>query len=39
MLKTFALCGRTDPITIYGPPGLRDLFVSLKRVFGRLTYR
>jgi len=39
MLKTFALRGRTLPITIYGPPGLRELFVSLKRIFGRLTYR
>ena len=39
MLKTFALRGRTLPITIYGPPGLRDLFVSLRRIFGRLTYR
>jgi ribonuclease Z len=39
MLKTFALRGRTLPITIYGPPGLRDLFVALKRIFGRLTYR
>src|SRR5215510_5183114 len=39
MLKTFALRGRQVPITIHGPPGLRDLFASLKRIFGRLTYR
>ena len=39
MLKTFALRGRTLPITIYGPPGLRDLFAALRRIFGRLTYR
>ena len=26
MLKTFALRGREVPLTIYGPPGLRDLF-------------
>jgi ribonuclease Z len=38
MLKTFALRGRTLPMTIYGPPGLRELFVALKRIFGRLTY-
>ena len=38
MLKTFALRGRETPITIYGPPGLRDLFASLRRIFGRLTY-
>ncbi len=39
MLKTFALRGREVPITIYGPPGLNDLFGSLRRIFGRLTYR
>jgi ribonuclease Z len=38
MLKTFALRGRETPITIYGPTGLRRLFVSLKVIFGRLTY-
>ena len=38
MLKTFALRGRELPITIYGPPGLRDLFTALRRIFGRLTY-
>ena len=38
MLKTFALRGRELPITIYGPPGLRELFGSLRRIFGRLTY-
>ena len=38
MLKTFALRGRELPMTIYGPPGLRELFGSLRRIFGRLTY-
>ena len=38
MLKTFALRGRELPITIYGPPGLSDLFGDLRRVFGRLAY-
>ena len=38
MLKTFALRGRETPITIYGPAGLRELFASLRRIFGRLTY-
>jgi len=38
MLKTFALRGREAPITIYGPPGLSDLFSSLRRIFGKLTY-
>ena len=38
MLKTFALRVREVPLTIYGPPGLRELFSSLGRVFGKLTY-
>ena len=38
MLKTFALRGRELPLTVYGPPGLHDLFGSLRRIFGRLTY-
>ena len=38
MLKTFALRGREVPITIYGPPGLNELFGALRRIFGRLTY-
>ena len=38
MLKTFALRGRELPLTVYGPPGLKDLFGSLRRVFGKLTY-
>lgn len=38
MLKTFSLRGREVPITIFGPPGLEQLFASLRRIFGRLTY-
>ena len=38
MLKTFALRGREVPLTIYGPRGLKDLFSTLRRVFGRLPY-
>jgi ribonuclease Z len=38
MLKTFALRGRELPLTVHGPRGLRDLFDSLRRVIGRLTY-
>jgi ribonuclease Z len=38
MLKTFALRGREVPLTVYGPPGLKDLFGILRRVFGRLSY-
>jgi ribonuclease Z len=39
MLKTFALRGREVPVTIYGPPGLVELMESLKRIFGKLTFR
>jgi ribonuclease Z len=38
MLKTFSLRQRETPLTVYGPPGLRDLFGELRRVFGKLTY-
>lgn len=38
MLKTFALRGREMPLTVYGPRGLKDLFSTLRRVFGKLTY-
>lgn len=38
MLKTFQLRQRDLPLTIFGPPGLRDLFGSLRRVFGKLSY-
>jgi ribonuclease Z len=38
MLKTFALRGREVPITVYGPPGLVELFGSLRRVTGRIAF-
>jgi ribonuclease Z len=38
MLKTFSLRGRELPLTVYGPPGLRDLFGALRRMIGRLPY-
>jgi ribonuclease Z len=38
MMKTFALRGRELPLTVFGPAGLRELFGSLRRVFGKLTY-
>src|SRR3954464_13716852 len=38
MLKTFQLRQRELPLTIYGPPGLRELFTGLRRVFGKLAY-
>jgi ribonuclease Z len=38
LLKTYSLRGRTLPVSVYGPPGLRELFSALRRVFGKLTY-
>ena len=38
MLKTFGLRGRETPLTVYGPPGLRDLFGSLRCIFGKVSY-
>jgi ribonuclease Z len=38
MLKTFALRGRDAPLTVYGPPGLREFFDLLRRIVGRLPY-
>jgi ribonuclease Z len=38
MLKTFSLRQRELPLTLYGPPGLRELYGMLKRVIGRLSY-
>ena len=39
MLKTFSLRGREVPLAVYGPPGVRELFSTLRRVFGKLTYQ
>ncbi len=39
LLKTFGLRMRELPLTIYGPAGLRELVESLRRIFGRLSYR
>jgi ribonuclease Z len=38
MLKTFSLRQRELPLTIYGPTGLRDLYKSLGRIVGKLSY-
>jgi ribonuclease Z len=38
MLKTFSLRGRDRPLTVYGPRGLRELFVMLRPVVGRLPF-
>jgi ribonuclease Z len=36
--KTFALRGRETALTVYGPPGLRELLGDLRRVFGKVAY-
>jgi ribonuclease Z len=38
MLKTFSLRQREVPLTIYGPAGLRELYKSLGRLIGKLSY-
>jgi ribonuclease Z len=38
MLKSFALRERSEPLTVYGPPGLRDLMGVMRTVYGRLPY-
>jgi ribonuclease Z len=38
MLKTFSLRQRELPLTVYGPAGLRELFKSLGRIIGKLSY-
>jgi ribonuclease Z len=38
LLKTYDLQDRERPLTVYGPPGLRDLFAALQRIMGRTRY-
>jgi ribonuclease Z len=38
MLKSFALRGREEPIAVYGPRGLGELFGVLRPLLGRLPY-
>src|SRR5580765_936006 len=38
LLKTYDLTAREEPLTIYGPRGLRDLFKTLGRLIGRTDY-
>lgn len=38
LLKTYDLTGREEPLTIYGPLGLLDLFKALGRLIGRTDY-
>jgi ribonuclease Z len=38
MLKSFALRERSEPLTVYGPLGLKQLLGEMSVVFGRLPY-
>jgi ribonuclease Z len=38
MLKSLALRDRQQPLSVYGPRGLRDLVASMRAAFGRLPY-
>jgi ribonuclease Z len=38
MLKSFALRDRDQPLTVYGPRGLRELMSAMRIVYGRLPY-
>jgi ribonuclease Z len=39
MLKSFALRERSEPLTVYGPAGLKALMAEMRVVFGRLPYK
>src|SRR5690242_12231703 len=38
MLKTFDLRDRSQPLTIYGPEGTKELLQAMRRVYGKLGY-
>ncbi len=38
LLKTYDLQGRERPLRILGPPGLADLFGTLRRIMGKVRY-
>jgi ribonuclease Z len=39
MLKSFALRERSEPLTVYGPAGCRELMGVMRIVYGRLPYK
>jgi ribonuclease Z len=39
MLKSFALRERSEPLSVYGPPGLAELMRAMRVVYGRLPYQ
>ncbi len=38
LLKTYDLTDRDRPLVVYGPPGLKELFTTLKPLIGRLGF-
>ena len=38
LIKTWDMQDREEPLFIYGPPGLRDLFAGMSRIIGRVGY-
>jgi ribonuclease Z len=38
LFKTYDLTDRGTPLTVYGPPGLRDLFAVMKPLIGRVGF-
>jgi ribonuclease Z len=38
LIKTYELQERAEPLPIYGPPGLGELFASMRRIIGRPKY-
>jgi len=38
LLKTYELNGREAPLRVFGPPGLEELFVALRRIMGNVRY-
>jgi ribonuclease Z len=38
MLKTFDLRGRDRPLSVHGPPGLKEILSVIRRAYGRVSY-
>ncbi len=38
LIKTWDMQDRDEPLFVYGPPGIRDLFAAIGRIIGRVGY-
>ncbi|MGI8726938.1 MAG: ribonuclease Z [Solirubrobacterales bacterium] len=38
LIKSYEMQDRDEPLIIYGPPGLRELFAAVGRIIGRVNY-